>query len=319
MTKSGWVSVVAYDPSKDPRVIEAQKNGTKVKPHVTSNTSHLLVRARTKDDLASLKTVVPSLVINEDLAADYRYRAVITRGAFKTWLSKQVDGIDYDSHVKETFRDAFTKFSAAAGSARYTAAMSIWSAWNKLQPYKPWGGYTGKIKGKFGKEYDATAWTEADLDDYWADRYSVGAGSVIGAPKAVSPVKVTSIGLGHEWANLRTPGDFDAELDKAVLSYEEAAKALGLAPPQDHVLNLDDLRLMLRDSEDKGLWYLDLEAPDIESLDEDAFELATELLTVYGHGGEITEEIFDELREEMFPSQKSESDIHSLPLSVDPT
>lgn len=127
--KRGFVSVVAYDPAKDRNTKSqfrkiAKKSGT-----------HLLVRARIEADLDFIKAVVPSLLVETDKAADYSFRAVVTRKQFKTVMAKSVDDIDYDSHFKEAARDASPK-----AQGRYSAMMDVWSIMAKLQPFSPYGG-----------------------------------------------------------------------------------------------------------------------------------------------------------------------------------
>lgn len=138
LTKAGFTSAVAYDPAKDrdktsPFPAIAKKAGT-----------HILVRARVKEHLEPLKSVCPNLVIHEDSWADYKWRAVITRGQFKKYLMQQVDEIDYDSHFKEALRDAQPKHLSAK---MYSAAMTTWTAFANLQGWsqpKHWKGGKGK-------------------------------------------------------------------------------------------------------------------------------------------------------------------------------
>lgn len=310
MAAPAWFSVVAYDPSKDPRVQQAAKDGKRIKPKVTSKYTHLLIRARVKEDLEALKSVVPSLVIFDDVVADYRFRAVISRAAFKQWAMKQIDEIDYYSHVKETFRDQIGQSqSVQAGQDRYSAAMKIWSAWHSLQPSN-WDA-----KGKYGTTYYGAAAWDDEYSGYSSSGYSY-------KPRAKSPVQITNIGDIHEWSGLSNPRDFDAALNDAVTSYEEAAKTLGLAPPADRAIDLDGLKVMLSKSQDNsGRWYVDFTADDLEVMDDDAFMLAQALINMYGFGGELSEEEFDELHYQLFPGDQTETtqDIHSLPLDVDPT
>lgn len=129
--KKGFVSVVAYDPKKD------DNKNSPFKKFAKSKNTHLLVRARIKDDLNSLKEVVPSLVIDKDPSADYAYRAVVSRTQFKKYLNKVTNEITYDSHFKEACRD-----TAPPVKDRYSALMSTWGIWSKLQDVPPYsGGY----------------------------------------------------------------------------------------------------------------------------------------------------------------------------------
>lgn len=140
----GFMSVVAYDPSKDRNKASqfstiAQQAGT-----------HLLVRARIKEDLDVLKTVLPTLVVEEDPNADYSFRCVIPRAKFKEFLVKAVDDIDYDSHFKEV-----ASANSPKVEGRHSAMMKCWSAMIELQPIKPWGGYSGGYySGGYGGLWD---------------------------------------------------------------------------------------------------------------------------------------------------------------------
>lgn len=127
MSKRGFVSVVAYDPKKD--VAKSFVDYTDVK------TSHVLVRARVKEDLEDLRRIIPNIKITADHSADYLFRAVVKRKDFKRYVADAVDGITYDSHFKEAARD-----NSKGASGRYSAYMSVWSALMKLQPSKPWTG-----------------------------------------------------------------------------------------------------------------------------------------------------------------------------------
>lgn len=128
----GFISAVAYDPKKDTNKVSqfseiAKQAGT-----------HVLVRARILEDLDMLKTVVPNLHVETDKAADYSFRAVITRKQYKKFLVKAVDEITYDSHFKEAARDRSPK-----AEGRYSAMMKVWSAMATLQPFSPYGGFGG--------------------------------------------------------------------------------------------------------------------------------------------------------------------------------
>lgn len=130
----GFVSVVAYDPKKD---YDKQSPFKKIAKEAGT---HLLIRARIKEDLDWIKETVPSLKVETDSAADYAYRCVISRRQFKRALSKAVDEIDYDSHFKEAARDNSPK-----AEGRYNAMMGVWSKMADLQPIRPWSGafYSG--------------------------------------------------------------------------------------------------------------------------------------------------------------------------------
>lgn len=125
----GFISAVAYDPSKD------SNKSSKFSSIAKQAGTHVLIRARIEEDLDMLKTVVPNLHVETDPSADYSFRAVVTRKQYKKFLVQAVDHIIYDSHFKE----AAQKYSPKA-EGRYTAMMSVWSAMAKLQPIRPYSG-----------------------------------------------------------------------------------------------------------------------------------------------------------------------------------
>ena len=129
MSKTGFVSVVAYDPRKD-------IDDTFVS-HTSNKTSHVLVRARVEEDLFDLKRVVPNVQIEKDTSADYHWRAVIKRKDFKKWLAMQADEINYDSHFKEV---AEKHSKGVTGTQRHSVYMSVWSALMRLQKSAPYSG-----------------------------------------------------------------------------------------------------------------------------------------------------------------------------------
>lgn len=136
----GFVSVVAYDPSKDRNSKSEFRNIAK------QAGTHLLVRARVEADLDMLKVIVPSVKIEADPAADYAYRCVVTRKQFKKFLASSVDDITYGSHFKEAHRDM-----APPAKGRYEAMMGIWSKMAALQDLPPYGGssYYGGSSGYY--------------------------------------------------------------------------------------------------------------------------------------------------------------------------
>lgn len=159
--KRGFGSVVAYDPKKDRNPDSEFRNIAK------EAGTHLLVRARIKEDLDMFKTVDPDLLVETDAGADYAYRAVITRDAMKQFMCEVVDGITYDSHFKEVARDNSPK-----AGGRYSAMMSVWSAMAKLQPIKPWsGGWGSSSKSTPVRSTPTTVPTIAENVDEFTDRY----------------------------------------------------------------------------------------------------------------------------------------------------
>lgn len=161
-TRDGFYSAVQYDPSKD-------KEPKSIFKKIAQNKhSHILVRGRVKRDLEALRKVVPNVKIVDDVVADYKYRAVITRRQWKKFQSLATDDIDYDSHFKEVMRDG----DPVQPTARYSAVSSVWSAMITLQPYKPWSspGKGGKgSKSKVSTGSSVQSWLGEREDEGFAD------------------------------------------------------------------------------------------------------------------------------------------------------
>jgi hypothetical protein len=129
-TKKNFISVVAYDPKAD------RKTGSPFTALTDSPTTHVLVRARLKEDLNDLLRVAgEETVIDDQPSADYRFRMVIPREDYKAYLNLSVDELLYTSHFKEEF-----KANAPSGNQRYSALMSVWSIMARFQPTAPYGG-----------------------------------------------------------------------------------------------------------------------------------------------------------------------------------
>ncbi len=88
----------------------------------------LLVRSRVKGDI---ERAVPGAKVFEDLEADYRYRAVVDREAFKTALCQAVDRIDYDNFKGSIHNDP----------KRHEAATAVWQV--LAQRYGAYGSKGG--------------------------------------------------------------------------------------------------------------------------------------------------------------------------------
>lgn len=227
-TKHGFMSVVEYDPKKDP----SRKKDPGKYPKVAKRGTHVLIRARVKADFEDLKKFMPSILIEDDTAADYRYRVVIPRRKFKAYMDAQIDEITYDSHFKEVVRDTIGKEqSVADGAARHRALMSIWSTMAALQPggaYSSYGAYDygwyGKskyeTKGKYGTKYatalgakdgdsayrapvDADPWLDAELwdaADAAADRTSYNDAAVrLGLLVEITPLHLHDMIMDQDW------------------------------------------------------------------------------------------------------------------------
>lgn len=160
-TKRSFLSVVAYDPKKDMEKNSPFKNIAK------SNKTHVLVRARVLEDIEDLKLVVPNVKIVDDIIADYKYRAVITRKQWDRYVLKANSEIDYDSHFKEVVRANSTQ-----PQKRYSAMMSVWSAMMNLQPF-------GKGEGAYWSSSSASSY------DNWKPGTWKSNGQTIGGKSAV--------------------------------------------------------------------------------------------------------------------------------------
>jgi hypothetical protein len=142
--KQAFTSTVAYDPTKD--FVKDSKHKEVALASEDPSGMWLLVRARVKEDLVvmekTLQTVKNdpafSVYVATDTGADYSFRALVCREDWKLYLCALVDDIDYGSHFKEV-----VKANASQPNERYTAMMKVWSAMSNLQPFTPYGGYTG--------------------------------------------------------------------------------------------------------------------------------------------------------------------------------
>jgi hypothetical protein len=146
------LSVVKFDQKKPGAKALADKHKA-----TDPDVDYMLVRARVK---ASLGYVVGVLdAISEDIpgyespiiesmpSADYKYRTIITRDEWKRYLMFEVDGIDYDSHVKE---ETVRRQPEPKVANLYSALSATWSAWAKLQDTPPYGAKTW-TSGSYGK------------------------------------------------------------------------------------------------------------------------------------------------------------------------
>jgi hypothetical protein len=121
--------------------------------------SLVLVRARAREDLENLQTQLPGLVIFEDDAADYLYRAIVNREDWKRALAELADAMDYDN-----FKDAVTE---RQGEERHRLYLRVWGVMLALQP-KKWSDF-GFGNGQSMLPLD-------DGDHLWGDLQWDGAG-----------------------------------------------------------------------------------------------------------------------------------------------
>ncbi len=110
----------------------------------------LLVRSRVEGDI---QRAVPVAQVFEDLNADYRYRAVVTRAQFKKAMNDAVDRIDYANFKgsigikKKEDRD------------RHDAYMGVWSVMASW-----YGAYVGRRTSALFDESDYGPETGEDAD-----------------------------------------------------------------------------------------------------------------------------------------------------------
>lgn len=219
-TDDGFTSVVEYAPpatkwDKDvnkhmPFVDEVVRQlPDDYRPADKENlSSHLLVRARIKEDLSALKEYDADAVETEDKLADYQFRLVIRRSAYAQYLYDKAMLLDYNSHVKETI----DKRAPYVAGGRYGALSQIWSACARWQPNDPWGNavsyggygqahshssssfYAGKGKSNGGSQgtksyanevyHPQDVWTNGATGTGGAAPKAITDGSVIGKPKS---------------------------------------------------------------------------------------------------------------------------------------
>ena len=113
-TETGFHSVVAYDPARDDAGLEL--------PEGTASNDLLLVRARAEEDLTNLLEVLelPASRAVATPRADYPWRAVLSRGEWSRFMTKETDRLDYPN-----FKSRVQRLS---GSHRHDVYMRVWSA-----------------------------------------------------------------------------------------------------------------------------------------------------------------------------------------------
>lgn len=146
------LSVVQFDQKKAPAMAKA---------HGVWNVDgdFLLIRARHKPSLEYVCDVLDALSkdeiegyvrpkIDTDTAADYHYRTIVSRDEWKRYLMFEVDGIDYDSHVKEETcrRQPEPKIKR---EELYKALSATWRAWELLQPLPAYHGSKWSTTGSY--------------------------------------------------------------------------------------------------------------------------------------------------------------------------
>jgi len=231
-TDGGFTSVVEYDPPASRWSKDAGKhvpfddgivNRLPEDYHPADKetlSSHVLVRARIKEDLDALKTYDPDAIETEDKLADYQYRLVMRRSGYAQFMYDKVMTLDYNSHVKETI----DKRAPKVAGGRYSALSSIWSACARWQPNSPWGNTVNY--GGYGPGASVTQKSTSSSSSYWDSslgRWMPYKGTGVSAggatPKALtvgSDGKVKSA-FGEVEDDYPTPDQLDkliAEVDK---------------------------------------------------------------------------------------------------------
>ena len=138
------LSVVKFDQKKAGAKALAEKHKA-----TDPNVDYMLVRARVKASLGYVCDVLDAIseniegyerpIVESMPTADYKYRTIVTRDEWKRYLMFEVDGIDYDSHVKE---ETVRRQPEPKVKDLYSALSATWSAWAKLQDTPPYGGKT---------------------------------------------------------------------------------------------------------------------------------------------------------------------------------
>ena len=85
----------------------------------------LLVRARVREDIEALGAQIPSIEPFEDPAADYRWRAEVTRAEWEQAMVELARAIDYDN-----FKDAVSR---RQGMEREAVYHRVWRELLRLQ------------------------------------------------------------------------------------------------------------------------------------------------------------------------------------------
>lgn len=302
-TDLGFMSVVEYDPKKDPSRTAATKQGKKKYPHVSKRGSHVLVRARVKADLDDLKAYFPKLVVETDGAADYRFRAVLPKKVFAEFMSSKVMAINYDSHFKEVVED---RLGAAQGKAegklRHSKLMSIWSTMAALQPYGAYGVHDPS-RPKYTAPSSSSSWSGGSSKYQTKGKYGTTYAEALGGDLE-DELPLHSVTDSDLW---------DEVLDSLgkTVGYDEAVKRLGWDIDQ---LSVSELVEQLQENN----WSLSLGAQsDFKDLSEDALEVYLTLVETYGEDSTVDKETVDEVVAQVasfWTDNRPEGEINSLPL-----
>ena len=185
--------------------------------------SHLMVRARVKADLDALikyqtEEYGEAPLFKESKTADYQYRVIALREAVALFLMGQVQEIDYDSHVKETLN---TRAPKPEAGNRYSALYAVWTAFSKLQPNPPYGGFTTTGYGNTTGSSWSGGGTGSSYGKAQTNTYKPAASTLYGAgaanddPKGLSVSEIVDGNLVKDadgnWV------DINADLDLSAL------------------------------------------------------------------------------------------------------
>jgi len=263
-SKRGFTSTVAYDPAKnrDPK--------SRLSEFAPQAGTHVLVRARIKEDLDDLKRVVPDLHVETDPSADYSFRCVVSREDLKAYLALSVDDIDYDSHFKEACRDAAPK-----AGGRYSAMMSVWSAMARIQPHTPYGNWWGSTSTKT----TSTKTTVKDSPKAPVSKFEVGDKAPVSKFEVGDKVSGT---FGSGTVVGTRPGYkgyqiLEISTDKGVEHFHSAYVSLGAA------LSVQQFAAKLIEAWDKGLSLEDVAPQSLGPNEEDAWDLYCEVSEELGN------------------------------------
>jgi hypothetical protein len=221
------LSVVKFDVKKLGAKQLAEKHGA-TDPEV----DYLLVRARVKASLGYVAEVLEAIyagevegwkkpIIESMPSADYKYRTIITRDEWKQYLLFEVDGIDYDSHVKE---ETVRRQPEPKVKNLYSALSATWSAWAKLQDTPPYGGgYTSKPDCKNCDHRELSHTIKGDkcnglASGQWSDKDKVACSCTKYEPKPAPATKAKST---QTVGQLEFPGVGESQKDP-VATYPSA-------------------------------------------------------------------------------------------------
>lgn len=129
--QDGFSSTVKFVPAKDQAM--AQRFGA-----TDPAGDYLLVRGRDRQQL-NLIAQRFGLELDADTAADYKYRLVLTREQFKTYMAEQIDAIDYTAHFKE----ASMSRPVNRGFRKWSAA--LYAIWTELELVQDTPAYQTKV------------------------------------------------------------------------------------------------------------------------------------------------------------------------------